>query len=59
MDDYFAVPLIDAINEERRKVGKHSIPASDDMCATSLFKGLVQMVNMYLINYCIYFKEVK
>ena len=44
MDQYLAIPLIDAINKERRKVGKHDIPASDDMCATALFKGLVQMV---------------
>ena len=44
MDEYLAIPLIDAINKERRKVGKHDIPASDDMCATALFKGLAQMV---------------
>ena len=46
MDKHLAIPLIDAINKERRKVGKHAIPASDDMCATALFKGLVQMVRL-------------
>ena len=44
MDEFYAVPLIDAINAERTKVGQHVIPASDDMCATALFKGLVQKV---------------
>ena len=45
MDEFHAIALIDAINVERKKVGQHIIPASDDMCATALFKGLVQKVN--------------
>ena len=44
MGEYLAIPLMDAINKERKKAGKHTIPSSDDMCATALFKGLVQMV---------------
>ena len=48
MGEYLAIPLIDAINKEREKAGKHSIPSSDDMCATALFKGLVQMVKLYV-----------
>ena len=48
MGEYLAIPLIDAINKEREKDGKHSIPSSDDMCATALFKGLVQMVILYV-----------
>ena len=46
MGEYLAVPLIHAINKEREKAGKHFIPSADDMCATALFKGLVQMVNL-------------
>ena len=46
MYEFQAIPLIDAINVERIKVGKSSIPASDDMCATALFKGLVQRVSV-------------
>ena len=46
MGEYLAIPLIDAINKERKKAGKHTIPSSDDMCATALFKGLVQMVKL-------------
>ena len=46
MGEYLAIPLIDAINKERKKAGKNTIPSSDDMCATALFKGLVQMVKL-------------
>ena len=48
MVEYSAIPLIDAINEARKENGKHIIPPSDDMCATALFKGLVQMVKVLL-----------
>ena len=44
MNEFHAIELIDAINVERKIRGKHTIPASDDMCATALFKGLVQKV---------------
>ena len=48
MDDFQAIPLIDAINVEREKVGKLPIQPSDDMCATALIKGWVQKVqNIY------------
>ena len=45
MSEYQAMPLINAINLERNMRGKSTIPASDDMCATALFKGLVQKVS--------------
>ena len=35
--------MSDAIHKEREKFGKHFIPSADDICATALFKGLVQM----------------
>ena len=44
MTEYHSMALINAINVERRKVGKHAIPASDDMCVTALLKGMVQKV---------------
>ena len=47
MEEFHAIDLINAINVERKKVGQHIIPASDDMCATALFKGLVQKVDKY------------
>ena len=46
MDEFHAISLIDEINVERKKVGQHIIPAADDMCATALFKGLVQNVSI-------------
>ena len=44
MSEYHSMALINAINVERRNVGKHAIPASDDMCVTALLKGMVQKV---------------
>ena len=46
MDEFQSISLIEAINVERKRVGKSHIPPSDDMCATALFKGLVQKVNI-------------
>lgn len=42
MDEFYAVSLINAINAERTKKRLNTIPASNDMCATALIKGLVQ-----------------
>ena len=39
MGEYLAIPLIDAINKEREKAGKHSIPSSDDMCVIMINLG--------------------
>ena len=48
MNEYHSMALINAINVERRKVGKHAIPACDDMCVTALLKGMVQKVYLLL-----------
>ena len=47
MDDFHAISLINAINDERTKRGHNTISPSNDMCATALFKGLVQKVISY------------
>ena len=44
MNEFDTMRLINAINMERTKRGLKKIPASDDMCATALFKGFVQKV---------------
>ena len=48
MGKFEAMNLISAINNERKKRRLSAIPASDDMCTTALFKGLVQKVGLRL-----------